>query len=419
MRISAAIALLASCFLCAAQAPAKNREGFPARPRTAAPQDRKAVLDGNLSFALDLHGRLRGQPGNVVCSPFSVSAVMAMMAAGARGETRDQLMTAMKLELAPARVDRAFQSVLANIAPDVDSPVKLDVANALWTGTDTPMKRRFIRSLLVRYGARATSLDFAGDPEGSREEINQWVSRLTHGRIPEVLEPGALGPYAHRDEAAFVLTDAVVFDGKWAKPFLLDTTRLHPFTRSDGSQVAIPLMHAQGRMEGMRGPGFQAIDVPYEGDEYSMTILVPDEPDGLPAIEDALSPKDFSAWIEGLSPTNVTLFLPGFETRSDIDLVGPLQGMGVTDAFDRGRADFSGAAGDPGEVVLKSIRQKALITVTEEGTEAMAVTTALFVVLFAIDDHETVVVDRPFLFVIRHRPTGTILFIGRIEDPSL
>jgi serpin B len=241
---------------------------------------------------------------------------------------------------------------------------------------------------------------------------------MTHGKIPEVLERGALAP-GDGVRTAFTLADAVFFGGKWAKPFLLDTTRLHSFTRSDGSEVAVPLMHARGQMEAMRGPGFLAVDVPYEGDEYSMTILLPDEPDGLPALEQALSPTNFEGWMERLWPADVTLFLPGFAITSDIDLNQPLREMGVTDAFEPGRADFSGAAGDQGQIYLRSVRQKAVITVTEEGTEAMAVTTAIFVQVFSMSNAETVIVDHPFLFAIRHRPTATLLFLGRVEDPSL
>ncbi len=412
IRIASVLAVLASGLFCVAPTLAKTRgDGFQVHPKRALPKGRQIVLDGNLSFALDLNGRLRGEPGNFVFSPFSVSAVMAMLAAGARGETREELTSALSFDLPDKRLNRAFHAILADLGQDAGRTVQLDVANALWAERRLRLIRGFVRSLRSHYGAKATSLDFAADPESAREEINRWASRMTHGLIPEVLHAGELDV-----RTAFVVTDAVYFGGKWAQPFLLDTTHLYPFTRADGSEVAVPLMHVRGGFGWMRGPGFQAIDFPYRGDKFSMTVLVPDSPDGLPALEEAMSPSNFASWITGLFPTELIVLLPRFEIMSDLDLREPLRSLGVTDAFDPERADFSGAAGLPGDIFLTSFRQQALIRVTEEGTEAAAVTAGVGEFTFTFEP-AVIAVDRPFLFVIRHRSTGTILFLGRVEDP--
>ncbi len=403
---------LASALLCAGPTLAKSRvDGFSPYPRRAPPEDRQAVLDGNLAFALDLDGQLRREPGNRVFSPLSVSAVVAMLAAGAQGETREQLASTLHLDLTAGALDRAMQSVLAGLGPGAGSTVQLDVANGLWTDRRLPVRRGFVRSLRSRYGALAGSLDFALDPEVAREEINRWGSRMTHDLIPEVLHPGAVD-----SQTAFIVANAVYFGGKWAEPFLLDTTQTYPFARAEGSEVDIPLMHVRGTFGALMRPGFVAVDFPYEGEEYSMTILVPETPDGLPVLEQAMTPSTFAGWVENLSPEYLMVFLPRFEITSDLDLIEPMLSLGATDAFDPDRADFSGVAGSPGDIYLYLLRQQARIRVTEEGTEAAAVTVGGGLA-FSFEP-TPLVVDRPFLFVLRHRPTGTILFLGRVEDPS-
>ncbi len=410
MRLAVVVGALALAAAAAAPAVAKTRGALGVEPVKILPEDRLLVLEGNEIFAFDVYERLRGEPGNLVFSPFSLSAALTMLTPAARGETRDQLLQALHLEPLSDRLDAAVQSVLGELRPDEGSRYRLDVANALWVARQIPFRRGFVDTLRTHYGARAASLDFQRNWEGARGRINRWGARITHGLVREALNPGDI-----TDLTAFVVVNAVSFDAKWATPFPLASTRDAPFMRGDGTTVQSKLMRARSDFAWFDGDGFVAVELPYRGDEVSMTLLVPDTHDGLPALEAALTPANLATWTAGLAEDDVIVYLPRFGYASDLNLGDTLRGLGVTDAFDRALVDLSGAAGAPGDIVLSLVRQKARIEVTELGTRAAAVTSAVAEVTSA---PPVIAADRPFLYLIRHRPTGTILFLGRVEDPT-
>lgn len=232
---------------------------------------------------------------------------------------------------------------------------------------------------------------------------------MTGGLVPEVLPPEAV-----TDATAFVVTDAVSLRARWETPFPLYDTRPRPFTLSEGSEVQVPTMRLRRVLPFYRGEGFVAVDIPYRGGYFAMTLLVPDNPDGLPALEGELSPNllaDVSAAERG---EEVVLYLPRFSIEADLPLEGVLMELGATVPFDPLLADFSGAAGEPRDIFLSVFRQRAVIRVTEAGTVAAAVTAAVGELTSA---PPVVAADRPFLFLIRHRASGMVLFMGRVVDP--
>jgi len=406
--------ILALAAVVSAREPARAQtpgRGPKVRPVAAPPADRQVVLDGNAAFALDVYGQLRAAPGNFMFSPLSLSAALAMATAGADGVTRDQMASTLHLDLPQYRLDAAFQSVLADLRPSVRSHAQLGVAHALWASLQFPLRPDYVSELRTRYGARAAALDFAGNPEKARRAINLWGARQTNGRILEAHPPGSVLP-----ETAFMLTNAVYFKAKWKTPFPVRDTQTQPFSLADGGQVAAPLMRAKGEVPfaWFSDEGFEAVDLPYRGCELSITILVPDALDGLSALESALTPANLARWIGGLQPADLVVLLPRFRLRSSVDFVDALKALGTTDAFGAGVADFSRAVGSLG-ASISGVSQSAFVETNEAGSEAAAVTNVGVGITVAPTVFSA---SRRFLFLIRHQPTGMILFMGRVEDPT-
>jgi serpin B len=380
--------------------------GFGVRSVTARSDDRRAVVRGNTEFALDLYGELRAAPGNFVFSPLSVSTAMAMTMEGAAGRTRSELAAATHLSLPQARLPRAFQSVLAALAPREEG-VTLAVANGLFVDDDVAVRQRFRAALSRHYGARGDSVDFEAGGLGA---INDWASDATHGLIPE-----AIPADFSLANTELVLANALHFDGKWQTRFPTETDGV--FRTSPDTVAIARFMSVETELPRLVAPGLRAVEIPYRGGEYAMDVFVPEAADGLPAFEESLTRQRLSELLDAMQPEHIDLRMPSFEFGSSLDLAAPLRSLGVERAFDEGTADFSAATGERRGVRLSPVRQKATIRVDQDGTVAAVVTTS-GQSQSAAADPETFRVDRPFLFVVRHLTTGSILLLGRVTDPT-
>jgi serpin B len=253
-------------------------------------------------------------------------------------------------------------------------------------------------------------LDFAGAPEESRVTINDWVSEETEGKIENLIPQGAIDPLTR-----LVLTNAIYFNAAWANPFEKDATQDGPFTLLDGSQVTVPMMRQTESFGYTRGEGYQAVELPYDGREMSMVILLPDR-DGFEPFEDSLDAERVQAIVEDLEYGQVVLTMPKFEFDSGFSLKEALIAMGMPAAFSGG-ADFSGMTGDRA-LSIADVIHKAFVSVDEEGTEAAAATAVVMVESAMPGQPVEVTIDCPFIFLIRDIETGAILFVGRVVDPS-
>jgi serpin B len=388
----------------------KRRGGFAVRAVLAPAEDRQTVLDGNAAFALDTYRRAAATPGNVVVSPISISTALAMSMAAAQGSTRDQFAAALHLPLEQDALDVAYQSVLADLAPENPKGVVLNVANALWISRELSFRREFVDSLAEHYAARAAALPFRTAHERSRQTINRWCAAQTRGRIQGILEEGTIGP-----DTAFVLTNAVYLAAKWETPFLKAYTEPREFRRAQGGTVSVPFMRRRGEMPWHAAADFDAVELPYRGGDYSMTFLVPRDGVALSAVEASLTPETITATHAAVTTEDIVFLLPKFRVDTSLDLVPGLKAAGVLDAFSPAAADFSRATQNPGDIVLARVLHKAVLRVDELGTEAAAATFATYEPTSA---PPVIIANRPFLFLLRHRPTGTILFMGRVADPK-
>jgi serpin B len=390
------------------QQPAKVAD----QPVEAPPADVAALVKGDTAFALDLYKQLckekDAEKGNLFLSPFSISSALALASAGARGDTLTEMETALHLP-AQDRLHPAFAVLNRQTNGGGEKRgYQLRTANALWGQKDHGFQPAFLKLTKDHYGAGLNEVDFAGDAEGARKTINTWVERETQDKIKELLKPGVI-----TGTTRLVLTNAIYFKGDWAIQFKEKFTRELPFVRGDGGKVKVPMMFQSAVFKHYYAEDLQALEMPYAGKELSMLVLLPAKADGLPALEKGLTADRLSEIVGKLEAHEVDVSLPRFKTTVEFQLNETLQALGMKKAFMDGSADFSGIDGRR-DLHISAVVHKAFVEVNEKGTEAAAATG----VVFAVSKPPDFTADHPFLFLIRDRRNGSILFLGRINDPT-
>ena len=420
---------------------------------------------GNNAFAYDVYQVLRSQAGNLFYSPLSISAALSMTYAGAAGRTAEQMADALHFTQ-PADVHHgAFgdlierltteddvmatfggddgQAVGRNGAPPVfvpellpppldivpDSPLRivptspyptgdeftLNIANSLWGQQGYTFMSEFLDALAGHYDSPLRPTDFQADSEGARRLINQWVSDQTHEKINDIIPRGAIDSLTR-----LVLANAIYFNASWANSFDVDVTEAFHLP---GDDVNVEMMRQTERFRYADGGDYKAVEMPYLGGDASMLVIVPDE-GSFEQFEASLSADAVDGIVSGLGRAKLRLTMPKFESRSKVSLAGVLSRLGMPDAFDPGRADFSGMADSAlaEQFHLSDVLHEAWISVDAEGTEAAAATVVIVgTTNCGIPVYEPPIeftVDRPFIYLIRDTQTNTTLFVGRINDAS-
>jgi serpin B len=382
-------------------------------------QDLVALVGGNNLFAFDLYQYLKEEAGegNLFYSPYSVSVALAMIYAGARGGTKQQMADTLHFTLPQKQLHPAFNWLDLALASRGEGAMgkdfrgfRLHIANAIWGQSGHEFLDTFLDTLAVNYGAGLGLLDFASDPEAARRAINDWVSDQTEGRIEDMTPRGHLGPLTR-----LVLANAVYFNAAWADRFKKSQTKDGAFHLLDGSQVTVPMMTHSASYGYAKGKRWQAVELPYDGHELSMVILLPKAGE-FERFEDSLDVDRVDAILGRLRHQRFGLTLPRFEFESEFGLSDALAALGMPDAFTAG-ADFSGMDGTK-ELFIHAVVHKAFVSVGEAGTEAAAVTVVTVAPGILPTEPTRVTVDRPFLFLIRDLETGAILFVGRVMNPA-
>lgn len=395
--------------------PSQLRSGLP---RTLAPivdpADTAQCLADNLAFGVDLYAQMRARhPGNFIYSQTSISLALAMLYAGAANRTAVQMAAALHFTLPPERLHPAFDALdlalTSSSAGSGANDFRLEIANSMWVQSGFGFLPSYLDLLAQDYGAGLFVEDFASAPEAARLDINRWLSAQTARMIPELFDAGAITPATE-----LVLANAVYFHGAWTQVF--DPESATGTFHAPAGDVAVPMMSTEkNNATTWTGAGWTAARLPYAG-AASMLLLIPDA-GTWGSFEQGLSASALTAVLNPSSLTrgNVTLPRFAFETPSPLDDV--LQALGMTDAFDPTLADLSAMDGRH-DLYVGTVVHKAVIAVDENGTTAAAATGATVVSLALDVPGPRLVVDRPFLFFIRHDPTGAILFQGRVVDPS-
>ena len=378
----------------------------------SATADREMVVQGNNAFALDLYAELKNRDGNLFFSPHSISTALAMTYAGARGSTEKQMAEVLHFDLEQKRLHLAFRELLDELEMgEGERGYQLSVANALWGQKGYEFLEKFLNLTKENYGAGLSELDFIGATETARQTINSWVEKETEDKIKELIKPGVLDRLTR-----LVLTNAIYFKGFWESQFEEEMTQPAPFTLMSGEKVQVPTMHRTADFKYAEAEDFQALELPYKSGDLSMTIFLPKETGGLAALEQSLTAEKLATWLSSLGEQEVIVALPKFKMTSEFSLAEVLKSMGMTDAFDEDKADFSGMSGK-NDLFITAVLHKAFVEVNEEGTEAAAATGVVVGLTAAPPRQPVFRADHPFLFLIRDLRSNSILFLGRVMDP--
>jgi serpin B len=386
---------------------------------TADSNDINVAVAGNTDFAFALYGKLKDDPnvtvpkGNLFFSPYSLSTALAMTYAGARGNTEKQMATALHFTLPQQRLYPAFGSLQKQLVQeDKSRGYRLLLANALWLQKGEPFLKEFLDLAGYYYGAGLNQLDFFNETEKSRQIINSWVEEKTKEKIKELVPPGSVDKLT-----VLVLTNAIYFKGDWKIKFEKSDTRRADFAISAKDKVEIDLMHLKENFKYYEDEKMQVLELPYKSNEISMLVLLPKETEGLKEIENTLTAKSLNDLLSKMKTTKVDVYFPKFKiVWGTFSLKDALIALGMPDAFDLEKADFSGINGEGG-IWIKDVFHKAFIEVDEEGTEAAAATG---VVRRKLDIPILPIfrADHPFIFIIKDNRSGSILFMGRVMNPA-
>ena len=380
--------------------------------RSALPE----VVKANNAFALDLYHKLRPELGNFLVSPGCLTAGLGLLHAGARRETAAEI--DRLLHWPGSLMDRALAAFIQDLNADGDArSFQSRLANAVWIQQGHQLLdgyRETLRDVFALSDERR--VDFAGDPAASVHAINAWVSDRTAGKITGVISPEAVAA-----STKLVLTSALYFRGNWAEGFYRPATKDEPFHVTQTRSVTVPMMHMVGHMSVhgyVDGGTFQVLSLSCGEAAFAMDVLLPKEVDGLGDLEAMLTPEMLaSLWPKLKKPDEIFVSLPRFRARSSRALEPILKELGLSQAFDHRRADFSGINGKSADLFVTAVTHETFIDVNEEGIEAAAFTGVVSADAAGVDEPPVIRADHPFLYLIRDTRSGCIVFIGRLVDP--
>jgi len=381
------------------------------------PEEAASLAGANNQFAFDLYQQLKSGQGNLLYSPYSLFQALTMVYAGARGDTASQIRDVLHYPISDEelhRVSNALNLALsskANASNQGDQAFTLQIANALWAMQNGHIEESYLDLLSENYSAGMRTVDFAQSQEAA-DLINLWAQENTNNKIKEIANPDMFNV-----NTRLALTNAVYFKGAWRFPFEEVNTHKQAFTLLDGDQVDVDMMRiSTEEFRALKNDQIQMVELGYANSSMVMDLIAP-VGGNWEAFSQTLTSGLLDDYLEQLSTNRVDLSLPKFKIETpEMDLINPMQDLGMIDLFGMG-ADLSGMTGDK-SLLISTLVQKAFIDVNEAGTEAAAVTIAVAQEKGMISPEPiTITFDSPFLFLIRDRETGAILFIGQLMQP--
>ena len=388
-------------------------------------------------LAVDLHRQLATGNENLCVSPYSIESALAMTFAGADGETRSEMARILHFPNDASAVPASFASLQHSLEEmnaktaelvkqakrfgGPSEPITLSIANRLFAQKGYDFRQAFLSLVKENYGAAFEPIDFIADSSGATQHINKWVADQTRNRIRDLIPAGALN-----ETTRLALANALYLKASWADPFSEKTTKPEPFHVRGGTPVDIPIMRKTDKHFGYaKREGFTAVSLPYTGNDLQFLVLLPNEINGLHALESKLS-AEMLAECAKLETREVDLHLPKFKIElPTIALAKNFEALGMKTAFDqpRGSANFDRMAPrKPNDYLyISQVFHKTFIAVDEKGTEAAAATAVAMMAATGLRSPPPppieVKIDRPFIYSIQHVPSGVCLFLGRVTDP--
>jgi len=369
-----------------------------------------ALVSGQGAFAVDLYAKLRSKDGNLLCSPYAIHEACSILRPGARGESAAQLDQTLHL---PAQgVPEGWRVLHDHVRGDGQATLK--VGNRLWIDRLFTLVPAYAASIKDVHEASIVQRSLADNAFVARE-VNGWVKEATDGFISQAITPENVPV-----DAGLLIVNAIYFHGKWVHRFERSATRPLQFTTADGALIDVPTMTLSESLRYQADETVRTLALPYRGGTTELVLLLPTATDGLARLEQSLEAGALARWTTGGSTRDVDLYLPRFRFQHAFDLLPVLSDLGLADLKDPARVDLNGVGTDPrGPLRLTGATHTAVIELDEEGTKAAAATMVAGS-CYAPVPAEPIVFrcDRPFLFVLRHVPTGAPLFIGRVSSPS-
>lgn len=430
-KIVKAIALAA--VLAAAPAFAQEADVLPEESIVTVPAavdlDAKAAITGINAFSLDLYRHTLITNENHFLSPASVSVAVGLAYRGARGMTAAELEKTFHFVKQPRDYLRANGQVLETMT-FAGPRRELRTANAVWLQEGMPLLLEYEQDIAAFAKAGLQRVNFRADADAARLKVNGWVAESTRDKIRDLLQPADVTA-----DTRAILVNAIYWKGAWASDFDKSQTKPERFTVLNGDHVSAPLMHQRSNFQVIERGGIKAILLPYVGNEVEMAVFLPNSAKGLPIFEKKLTARDLSRWLDDLANAEsreTILTMPKMHVEWRQDLKSTLQAMGAPTAFSDD-ADFLGMATfpypgeDPNAIGLKiaHVIHKTYLDVDETGSEAAAATAVVMNIIVTSSRRRgppppppfLFCADKPFLFLLRDRRTGLILFMGRYVKP--
>jgi serine protease inhibitor len=390
----------------------KNDEPLPKEPVPIdLTQDQVALIESGNSFAFDIFNIVlegAGENENVMISPLSISYALSMTVNGANGETRDDMLEALRLKGISVDAINSSYKNLTSALLSVDKRVLMSIANSVWIEDDFPVKKSFTGILTDFYNAEANTFDI--NDASAPDKINTWIEENTNGLIKKMIDK-------LNDNTVMLLINAIYFKGKWKSQFEESKTIPMPFYKSGGNQINVPMMKQKTDFNVYVGNGFTMAEFPYGQGNFVMDVVLPDEPEGLRTAVASLSDGSFTAWLNQMNERETDVSFPRFKYGFKKKLKDVLTDMGMGIAF-TDAADLSNIT-DKYDLLINDVTHQTFIETNEEGTEAAAAT-VVDIGLTSMPPAALVFkMDHPFIYIIRESTTNSIIFMGRVVDPSV
>jgi len=416
--IVAVIISIASIFIAIQYQPVSDiiEEEIPEDKDEPTPKGELLFNEAVNSFAFDFFKELnKDSEGNMFISPYSIFTALAMTYEGARNETAEEMASVLNIK----QDNESFHQYMKGLHDYLNENAEYNIstANAMWVRENFELLQNYIDVIHNFYGGDSSEVDFS-NPAKASDIINRWVENKTNNLIKDLISPSAINPVL----TMLILTNAIYFKGIWQVQFDEVNTTDRDFEVSMGNNVSVPTMcltQTEDIFNYTETEDLQILKLPYTGDGVSMVILLPKESVDIADVINSIEEESYSDWMDALSERHVDIYLPKFKFETSYTLNDYLKDLGMPNAFS-GQADFSGIDGRP-DLSIDSVIHKAFIEVNEEGTEAAAATAVIMTLTVdGTDTGDSRIVfdcDHPFIFLIQHEDTGTILFLGSVNNP--
>jgi len=390
----------------------KNDEQLPKEPVPIdLTQDQVALIESGNSFAFDIFNLVlegAGENENVMISPLSISYALSMTVNGANGETRNDMLEALRLKGISVDAINSSYKNLTSALLSVDKRVLMSIANSVWIEDDFPVKKSFTGILTDFYNAEANTFDI--NDASAPDKINTWIEENTNGLIKKMIDK-------LNDNTVMLLINAIYFKGKWKSQFEESKTIPMPFYKSGGNQINVPMMKQKTDFNVYVGNGFTLAEFPYGQGNFVMDVVLPDDPEGLSTAVASLNDESFTAWLNQMNERETDVSFPRFKYGFKKKLKDVLSDMGMGIAF-TDAADLSNIT-EKYDLLINDVTHQTFIETNEEGTEAAAAT-IVDIGLTSMPPAALVFkMDHPFIYIIRESTTNSIIFMGRVVDPSV